>query len=194
MYHARILTISLLTACRAPAALVLDDGADSGQQSGPDTDEKPTCEGSLSLSFADTPGDAIQAGTAWPSAGTMWSTSAYLSADYEVRRDDQGCVQLSAGTLSIELLGTGCAGSAARVTLTDQCGPSCTVVRVLAGPEALAETRNDTSNVERTLTLAPAKAFGTLEVGSLHAAVCGVEVDRIDIPAALQPEDTDTPF
>jgi hypothetical protein len=136
----------------------------------------------------------LAAGTTWTSGGATWTTSAYLEADTRVEQDEQGCVDLSAGTLSIDLLGTGCAGSAAKVTLTDRCGPSCTVLRVLAADEPLAETRNDTSDVERTLTLAPAKAFSTVEVGSLHAAVCGVEVTLTPIPPALQPKDTGSPF
>ncbi len=194
MYHARILTFGLLYACRPPAAFVLDEPADTDLKGLGDTDDTPACEGSLTLSFADTPTGLIAQGSSWMSTGTAWSTSAYLSADYQVQKDDQGCVVLSAGTLSIDLLGTGCAGSAARVTLTDRCGPSCTVVRVLAAEESLAETRNDTSDVERTLSLAPAKAFGTVEVGSLHASVCAVDFDLTPIPTTLQPKDTGSPF
>ncbi len=194
MYHARILTFGLLYACRPPAAFVLDEPADTDLQEVGDTDDTLACAGSLTLSFADTPTGMIAQGSSWTSTGATWSTSSYLSADYRVQLDEQGCVDLSAGTLAIDLLGTGCAGAGARVTLTDRCGPSCTVVRVWAAEESLAETRNDTSDVERTLSLAPAKAFGSIEVGSLHAAVCAVEVDLTAIPPSLQPNDTAAPF
>lgn len=194
MYHARILTFSLVAACKAPAAFVVDEALDSDLQGDTHTDDKPACDGSLTLSFTDVPEGPLSTGTSWSSEGTVWRVSGYLTADVQVQRDDQGCVDLGAGTLTIDLLGTTCAAAAVRVTLTDRCGPACTVVRALAGAELVAETRNDTSNVEVSLSLAPSRAFGTVEVGSLDAAVCGVQVDRTDIPQDLRPEDTDAPF
>lgn len=189
----RILTIAVVAACRGPAEFVTDDPVDTDIQQSHDSDGSPACAGSLDLTFQDVTTDPIPLGTTWTSLGATWITSSYLASAYQVYRDEAGCVALDAGTLSIDLLPTGCAASAAHFTVTDRCGAACTVVRLRAGDRAVAENHN-TSMDEQNFTLTPREPFGAIDVGSLDAALCAVRVDLTAIPDNLRPTDTDSPF
>lgn len=197
MPRSLFLSTALCVGCQGPAAF--DPGTDTDPVSGSDTDVASGCDATLAVSFADAPSgplptDTIPIGSTWTTGGVRFTTSGYSGGVYRMERDDQGCLILGAGTLSMDLLGTGCAGAAARITVTDRCSAACTEMRVLAGEEVTALTRNEVSDVERTYLIAPREPFGSVEVGSLHAALCAVEVDRTTIPDSLVPEDSGAPF
>ncbi len=190
--------IPMIVACGAPAGVPSfdDNPADT------DTDEEPVvvdCSGTLALDWSLGPAPFTADPVRWEQGGLDVLLSRYGEPEpglpsFIVDRTEEGCLHLHPGAIGIETTDSGCAAERATIDVTDQCGGSCTQVVVLANADRVASTANSRTGVSERLELRPADAFNVVAIASLNGVVCGVDLKLTELPEALQPVDTGSPF
>lgn len=193
MNRLRNLCVLLAVGCGGPASFHTD-ATDDPPGTDTDTQTPSACAGAQALSFAGIPEGPLTSGGTWKVDGVAWAVTDVDGARFTARIDDQGCFELKAATLDIDIVETGCAGSKAHVTLAVRCGPSCTTMEVYDAERATSYQANSAPHAEQSYTLAPQDAFGRLRVASLDATLCGISFDRVEVPPSLRPDDTAAPF